>query len=73
MDGETDWYPAHIKPVRKGSYKVRNRPGSRIGKMLRLSEAKYRYWNGKEWRTYKGGPRSIMGWCIFHEWKGLTK
>lgn len=71
MDGETNWYPGSVLPIRAGRYKVRNKPYHKIE--MRLSAAPFRYWNGVQWLTYKGGPRSVMGQSPFHEWKGLTE
>lgn len=71
----TEWYPATIKPVRKGYYEVRNDPTVILPKKVRLNIAKYRYWNGSYWITYKeSNELSIMGaFGDCHQWRGITK
>lgn len=65
----TPWFPADVKPVRKGVY---------IASLFR-HEKWYRYWDGRSWST--GGP-SVAG-CLRNptddwvhaglEWRGLAE
>lgn len=72
----TDWYPGDTPPLKSriGYYMVRNNPESlsKRAKFLRLNAPGRRWWNGKFWEAWKGGPSSIMG-GKHHQWCGLTK
>lgn len=66
----TEWYPADVKPVRKGWYEVRNawlvdrRSHRLVGRM--------RFFNGKTWRAgWTNELVSIFGEHASHQWRGL--
>jgi hypothetical protein len=62
---KTEWFPPHIKPVRKGHYECR-RPG--FPYTLGLD-----YWNGTFWceaRSKKPFSTSLQN---TYEWRGLKE
>lgn len=63
----TDWYPPHIKPVRKGVYITRKN-----GLVF------FQYWTGRFWNTRMGTLRGadLIKHKSIHqdvEWKGIKK
>jgi hypothetical protein len=69
----TEWYPASIKPVRKGIYNVSCRSEDQSGKW-------YSYWNGVSFMYYGIDPRSAMKYrkekgCgnDTKSWRGIAK
>ena len=78
MDNETDWFPAHIKPVHEGVYKTRH-------KLTHVN-----WCEGYSMYRIQPHNNSHIGWCFVEnepsqakmcnygtrqdkEWKGLTK
>ena len=67
----TEWYPGHIKPVRKGVYQQWSGCKDVIG---------YQKWDGKKWSdwysTIKGAEKSknfAISCCQNDPWRGLKK
>jgi len=68
----TEWYPAHIKPVRKGVYET---------KCLELAWSTYQYWNGERWggfcKTIHSADtkhnRNFVSSCQNQMWRGIAK
>ena len=63
----TEWYPPHIKPVRKGVYITRKK-----GMIF------FQHWTGKFWNTRMGTIDSadLIKFRSIHqdvEWKGIKK
>lgn len=56
----TGWYPASIKPVRKGAYLVRTHDGD---------DPCLLFWSGLEW-GYPDGVPAMQSLCV--EWCGLS-
>lgn len=64
----TEWYPAHIKPVREGVYEIKAGP-----------PPWFRYWNGSSWHWGGDTPLEALGnKMIFKfndnaQWRGLAE
>lgn len=70
---KTEWFPASVKPARKGWYEVRN-AWLVEQRCHRLSGAPMRFFNGKNWRAGWGNELiSIFGEHASHQWRGLTE
>lgn len=77
----TPWFPANVKPARKGVYEVRDNVFTRY--------RAFAYWNGERfgWRCWDGAPHDAQGAvndafvCSNYEtclaprvaWRGLAK
>ena len=70
----TPWFPANVKPVRKGVYQVNDG--------LVNESVAYAYWNGSKfgYRVYMGSPLQAYEWadrvtCLSSRapWRGLAK
>lgn len=65
----TKWYPAHIKPARKGVYQQMCGLGKDIG---------YQYWDGANWRGWcwtalsAKNEKYVYG-PICDKWRGLAE
>lgn len=69
MSKFTEWFPAHIKPARKGVYQ----------KICGLSkDIGYQYWDGKNWHGWNWteisakNDKYIYG-PVCDNWRGLAK
>jgi len=64
---KTAWFPAHIRPVRKGVYEIK-RP-----------RTTYAYWNGQfwsyeeRWINFASEMRLTHSTEQYKTWRGLTK
>lgn len=67
----TPWFNRDVDPVHIGPYEVRNNPDIPCPEKLKLTEAQHRFWDGKDWRTWKGDELSIFGQHDSHQWRGL--
>lgn len=65
----TAWLPSNTRPVHIGEYQVMS---TRAGRGRLVGRA-YRYWDGSCWRSWQGGPVSIFGQYLGHQWRGLVK
>lgn len=68
----TEWYPAHIKPVRVGMYEVKQ-------KGIVALVPTYAYWNGGHWGFYRSDFRFAGLYSADKseanqekEWRGFT-
>ena len=61
-EGTTDWYPANVKPVHVGIYRVRL-------PLQTVEMSAYAEWDGTLWRDVTNGLE-----CYFQnmQWQGLT-
>jgi hypothetical protein len=65
----TPWFPHHIKPVRRGVYRVRNM----------INATGYAYWDGSRWGWLEGSQacadklRDTVGASQDKGWRGLSK
>ncbi len=77
MSEMTEWFPATIKPARRGWYEVANVPAVHRNSSAFLTGRK-RYWDGKQWwgawfpeLAYKWA--TIFGAHTTHHWRGLAR
>lgn len=68
---QTPWFNRDVDPVRTGKFKVRNNPAIPCPEALQLTDAQFRFWDGKQWLTWEGGEPSIFGAHESHQWCGL--
>ena len=59
----TPWYPAHIKPVRKGLYRTRSKGWPKLAWLVA-------WWDGKLWR-WAEGENVILSQN--RQWRGVYK
>ncbi len=77
MSEMTEWFPATIKPARRGWYEVANVPAVHRNSSAFLT-GRMRYWDGKQWwgawfpeLTYRWA--TIFGAHTTHHWRGLAR
>lgn len=73
----TPWFPASVKPARKGWYEVGSAKVLHHRSPGHLTGRPFRYWTGHRWVTASPSASwsftSIFGEHSAHQWRGLAK
>lgn len=73
----TPWFPATVKPARKGWYEVGESTPIHRNSYGMLTGRPFRYWTGRQWLIAKPNLgwsfTSIFGKYPCHQWRGLAK